>query len=132
MGLLSLPSEALAHGHVHVGFGFGFYAPFYPYPGPYPFYGYYPYYGNPPRRLEGARERGVGALELHVKPGKAEVFVDGNFAGKASEFDGSPTVLWMKKGTHQVKIELKGYETIAEAYEVAAGEIFEVHLKMKK
>ena len=94
--------------------------------------GGYPYYGFPPRRLESARARGMGALELHVKPGKAEVFVDEHFAGKAGDFDGSPTLLWLKKGTHKIRISLEGYETFSEDYRLAPGEVFEVHLKLKK
>jgi hypothetical protein len=127
LAILSLPGDVQAGGRVAV--GVGFYAPLYPLHGPYP---YSPYYGNPPRRLELARERGMGALELHVKPGKAEVFVDGRLAGKAGDFDGSPTLLWLKKGTHQIRVSLEGYETFTGDYHLAAGEIFEVHLKMKK
>jgi hypothetical protein len=117
---LSVPGDVQAHGRVAVGVGFY---------GPYP---HFPYYGNPPRRLEWARERGMGALELHVKPGKAEVFVDGHLAGKAGDFDGSPTLLWLRKGTHQIRVSLEGYETFTENYRLVAGEIFEVHLKMRK
>ena len=129
---LGVPGAAQAHGYRAFGprfsFGFGFYAPFYP---PYPYYAY-PYYGFPARDLEAARSRGVGALELHVKPGKAEVRVDGSFAGEAGEFDGSPTLLWLKKGPHRIKVSLAGYQTFDEEYSVAPGEVFEVHLKMKK
>jgi hypothetical protein len=123
---LALPGAAEAHGYVS--FGLGFYAPFYP-PWPYPYYGYH---GNPPRRLYYAEARGVGALELHVKPGKAEVRVDGRLAGEAKEFDGSPSLLWLRKGTHKITVSLAGYQTFEEDYRLAPGEVFEVHLQMKK
>ena len=110
---MALPSPALAHGYV--GFGLGFYAPFYP---PWP-YAYYGYYGNPPRSLHYAEARGVGALELHVKPGKAEVRVDGRLAGEAKEFDGSPSLLWLRKGTHKITVSLAGYQTFEEEYRLA-------------
>jgi hypothetical protein len=132
---LGAPEAAQAHGyHVygpHFWFGLGFYAPFYAGPYAYPYYAY-PYYGFPARDLEAARSRGLGALELHVKPGKAEVRVDGSLAGEAGDFDGSPSLLWLRKGSHRIKVSLPGYETFDEEYSVAPGEVFEVHLKMKK
>jgi len=137
LSMLALPGIADAHGRGRVVvygprafFGFGFYPGFYGfYPGP------YGYWGAPPRGgmdLNFVRAMGIGALELHVKPGKAEVWVDGQFAGKASDFDGWPSYLWMKKGTHKITVYQGGYETFNEKYDVAPGTVFEVHLKLNK
>ncbi len=138
---LSLPGSAEANGRRFGGFGrarfygFGFYPGFYP--SPY-FYGFAPgpygYLGAPAGGLDlnFARLMGWGALDLSVKPGKAEVWVDGQFVGKAGDFDGYPSYLWLAKGPHEVVIYRGGYETFSERYEVAPGTVFEVHLKMKK
>ena len=140
---LTLPGSAEAHGRRIVGFGparfygFGFYPAFYgsPYfygfaPGPYGYFGAVPPAGG--LDLNFARLMGWGALDLEVKPGKAEVWADGQFVGKAGDFDGYPSYLWLAKGTHEVVVYQGGYETFAERYEVAPGTVFEVHLKMKK
>jgi hypothetical protein len=138
---LTLPGSAEAHGRRFAGFrpprfyGFGFYPAFYA--SPY-FYGFAPgpygYLGAPAGGLDlnFARLMGWGALDLNVKPGKAEVWVDGQFVGKAGDFDGYPSYLWLAKGPHEVVVYEGGYETFRERYEVAPGSVFEVHLKMKK
>jgi PEGA domain len=138
LATLALPAAGEAHGRgrvviagprVYFGFGYGWF----------PYYGYalrgYGYYPLPPRGgldLGYARVKGWGALDLHVKPGKAEVWVDGRFAGRASELDGRPSYLWLRKGTHEIAVYRKGYETFRETYEITPGAVFPLHLKMTK
>ena len=45
-------------------------------------------------------------LKLNVDPGRAAVFVDGHFAGHASEFGRG---MLLNPGKHQVMIDLPGY-----------------------
>jgi hypothetical protein len=119
---VAVPGTAQAYFRPRAFVGFGFYPGYYGYP-----YGYAP-------RIDRnyARLMGWGALDLHVKPGKAEVWVDGHFAGKAGDFDGWPSVLWLEKGEHDITVYLGGYQTFKEKYSVEPGTIFDVHLKMEK
>jgi PEGA domain len=149
-------AEARGHGHGHFGgpfvvggfvatpfvgggfwgpgfWGGGFWGPAYAYG-----YGYGPYWGPFAYAPKGgidrnyARLMGWGAVDLHVKPGKAEVWVDGHYVGKASDFDGSPSYLWMNKGSHKVVVYSGGYVTFEQQYEIGPGDVHELHLKMEK
>ena len=94
-------------------FGFSYY--------PYRHYGYYPsysgygsygyrssygrgYYGNGPRL--------TGALRLNVKPGHAQVFVDGYFVGSVDDFDSTLQRLRLEEGPHKIEIQAAGYEPL--------------------
>ena len=129
--VLALPAAVEAHGRVVIagpGLYFGYGWPGYAAPWG---WGYYP----PPRvgpDLGYARVRGFGALDLHVKPGNAEVWVDGRFAGKAGDLDGWPSYLWLRKGSHEIVVYRKGYETFRESYDIEPGTVFPVRLKMTK
>ena len=70
------------------------------YPAPYA-YGYYPYYGPP-----------EADLRLLGKPNKAEVYVDGYFAGIVDEFDGFFQRLHVPPGQHEITLRLEGYRTV--------------------
>ena len=82
-----------------VGSRFGFYAP--------------SRAGELARATRAARLSGLGALDLNIKPKKTAVYVDGKYVGVASDFDGSPGYLWLKKGTHQLVFHKDGYRTLA-------------------
>ena len=88
---------------------------------PYRHYGYYPsyygygsygyrssygrgYYGNGPRL--------TGALRLNVKPGHAQVFVDGYFVGSVDYFDSVLQRLRLEEGPHKIEILAAGYESL--------------------
>lgn len=135
---LLLPSIADAHGrrgggrvvvrsHASPYFGFGY--GWGPYWGSYwdPFWGqpyaYGPYaYG--PREgadMNAAAIAGYGAVDLDVKPNRAEVWVDGKFVGEARDLDGSPAYLWLKDGTHRVVISKGGYVSLDTKVDVLRG-----------
>jgi hypothetical protein len=138
------PSEAQARGHhgggrVFVG-GFGFdpyfasgwgYGPYYPYWGfgPGPYYGGYGYAAR--ADTNAAMIAGVGGLDMKVKPGAAEVWVDGKYVTEAKNLDGSPSYLWMKEGTHQLQIRKGGFATFETQVDVQRGILkeFKLHLK---
>ena len=100
----------------HYGFYGDFYGPFYGFNGRYG----YPYHYGPYRGPEGglnpiqARLMGWGAIDVHVKPSKAEVWVDGNYVGTARELDGHPSYLWLEEGNHRVTIYRGGFVTYDE------------------
>lgn len=122
------------------GYGRGFRYYSYPYPSLY-FYGFYPYslwfdfwwdpwYGYPyypygyPYRYYGwwRSSRGeydttyleyrTGEIWFDVQPSSAEIFVDNEFWGPASELNGWWNSQPLEKGEHKIRITAPGYETI--------------------
>ena len=53
----------------------------------------------------------TGGLRLEVEPKSAEVYVDGNYAGVVSDFDGRFHHLELTAGGHQVELRAPGYQT---------------------
>jgi hypothetical protein len=53
----------------------------------------------------------AGRLEFKVEPSSATVIVDGVVRGQARDFDGTPAILELPEGVHQVVLEAPGYET---------------------
>jgi hypothetical protein len=113
----------------YFGFGFGSYwGPWSPwaYGGPYAF------------RPEGgidmgfAMMAGFGALDLNVKPGSAEVWVDGRFVAEARELDGYPSFLWLQEGEHRVQIYKGGFLTFDERVGVQRGARQELKVRLEK
>ena len=115
-------------------YGYG-YPPYYY---DYPYYSYYPWWGlagfgfyssaaydagyaggggsyevSEPEAVDdsAASERPARAcgIRLLVDPPEAAVFVDGDYAGTAGEFDGSNRVLVVSPGHHEIVLKLTGY-----------------------
>ena len=137
-----VPREALAHGHGHVvvGVGLGGFYGWGPYwgwgpyggggwgwgPGPY-------YYGEPGRGVLGyAMASGMGALDMNVKPNRAEVWVDGRYVADARELDGDPSYLWLKQGTHHIVVYKSGYRSYERDVDVHVGVIRELKAVLEK
>lgn len=55
--------------------------------------------------------RETAELKISVKPGRAAVFIDGQFIGHADEFDGLGHGLLVTPDKHRVRIALPGYQT---------------------
>lgn len=115
---------------IHLGFGgayyFGSYSPFYRgYP-----YGYA--YRERPGGLNPAIARaiGIGGLDLNIKPRKAEVFVNGEYAGTVADFDGYPSFLWLDEGDHIVTIYKGGFKTFEENFAIKAGVVYPVKFQL--
>jgi len=53
----------------------------------------------------------MGALDLDISPGRAQVFLDGQRIGTADDFDGWPKYLWLPEGTYELVFYLDGYQT---------------------
>jgi hypothetical protein len=51
-------------------------------------------------------------LRVNVKPNQASVYVDGFFAGKVAEFDGSLQRLHLLPGEHEIVVYLEGYRSL--------------------
>ena len=74
-------------------------------------YGTYGSYGYP-----------VGELRLKVEPRDAQVFIDGYYAGRVDDFDGTFQSLRLEDGEYQVEIVLPGYEPLAFDVRILPGE----------
>ena len=145
-GLTTLGSTAAeAHGgrgggHVVVRGGYRFgYAPFAygwgfsPFFSPYWAYGVGPYYNQMAGGVDMnvAMIAGWGAVEMNVKPNRADVWVDGKYIGEARDLDGYPSYLWLEKGPHHVAVYKAGYRTFEEDVDVARGMRRELKLRLE-
>ena len=127
------------HGSYYGRYGWwGYRDPYYYWPwwwGGGPYYTYpYPYYYEPGYRYGSGYgyDRDSGALDLDVSPERAEIYVDGQRVGRADDFDGFPSYLWLPKGTYDVVIYLPGFETISRQYSVYAGVVIDVEDSMQR
>jgi hypothetical protein len=84
----------------YFGFGFGPYGAFGPWGGPWAGYGQ----AGGLDIMTVAKMTGWGALDLNVRPNRADVWVDGKYVGEARDLDGSPSYLWLEKGPHRLAI----------------------------
>lgn len=144
----SLPEPAQAHprgGHrgpvVVVGRGYGF-GPYWGYGLGYGFgygsyfgpYAYGPYAYGPAAGvdLNVAMMAGYGGVEMNVKPGQAEVWVDGKFIAEAKELGGYPSYLWLKEGVHKIVVYKGGYQRFEEEIEVQRGFKKDLRVRLEK
>jgi len=105
--------------------GFGIYAGYpvpytYSYPYPIPVYGY----GAP--RAEVLITPGTtayGGVALEITPYDADVFVDGQYAGKVQDFDGTTQPLTLAAGTHRIEIQAPGYQPMTVDVGIQAGQV---------
>jgi hypothetical protein len=143
-GLLALsPADAAAHGRrgmrgrVAVGglyswdpfyFGYGFGYGFGPGFGP-----YFPYDRRPAGGIDlnAAMIAGWGGIDLRVKPGQAEVWVDGKYMDEARELDGTPSFLWLPEGAHRVTVRKGGFLTFEAPIEVRRGTVKRLKIRMR-
>ena len=83
--------------------------------------------------LQGARQAGLGGLDLNVSPKRrTEVYLDGKYVGVVGNFDGYPSYLWLKEGTHQLVLYRNGYLTMARDYRIHPGVVIDVRLRMER
>ena len=81
----------------------------------------------------GARAPAVTAmLKITVQPGRAAVFLDGQYVGHASELGGSVHSLLISPGKHRIKIELPGYRTFETEVNLVQGQKSEVKTELVK
>lgn len=141
----TMPEDAEAHGRGGAGHGptvvvrgGGFYgAPFFN-----PYWGFGmgwgPYWGGAPFPpilgvdLNLAAANGLGVIDLRVKPGEAEVWLDGKFYGEAKDFDGTPSLLWLKEGPHRLIVYRGGYERFEEDIEAQRGQLKKLKVHLEK
>jgi len=104
-----------------MGFGpYGGWGPYYP--------GFYPPGGVD---MNAAMMAGFGAVELNVKPNRADVWVDGRYVGEARDLDGYPTYLWLADGAHRLAVHKGGFLVFDEEIDVRRGMKTEIKLKLQ-
>ena len=108
-----------------VSIGFGIFAG---YPVPYAWrysdpiyvYGYHapraPVYFTPGMSL-------YGGVALEMSPYDADVFVDGGYAGKVADFDGTTQPLTLAAGTHRIEVQAPGYAPLVFDVVVEGGQV---------
>ena len=113
----------------YYGYGYGFHGyygyPLYGYWPAYSPYSYYPRYGGyvVADAAQAGRPVPIGAIDLNVKPKKAQVFVDGRYVGLIKNFDGFPNYLWLQRGSYELTFYLPGYENLVRRIDVIPGEV---------
>jgi hypothetical protein len=134
------PPVAEAHGRggrraVYVGGYYGGFYGFAPWLGWSPFYfgawGPYPpafYQPEGGVSMTVAMMTGFGAVDLDIKPNRADVWVDGRYVGEARDLDGYPSYLWLPEGQHRVAVYKGGFIAFEETVSVQRG--MKTHVKL--
>jgi hypothetical protein len=72
------------------------------------------------------------ALRFNVSPNRAEVFIDGSYAGRVDDFDGMFQKLRVRPGQHEVVLYLDGYRTVRERVFVGADSTRTIQLNLPR
>ena len=97
-----------------------------------------PFWGPCEMRREGGIDPNVammvgwGAVDLNVKPNRADVWVDGKYFAEARDLDGSPSYLWLPEGEHQLKVRKGGFVTFETPIDIQRGMVKELKVRMEK
>ena len=103
---------------------------------PYSSYWHYGYWGWPSLSVyagvpyDYAFNPDAGAIDMNIKPKRAEVWVDGKLVGKVGDYDGFPRYLWLDKGEHHIVVHLEGYESLARRVEIKPGVVMALKERM--
>jgi|GEM_PF-583423 len=80
--------------------------------------GYSPGYSAPAPRSRGE----MGALDIAISPSDAEVYLNGEYVGRARDFSGwGRGYLWLEKGTYDIVFYKDGYRTLARQVSIYPG-----------
>ena len=102
---------------IGLGFGYGF---------GYGYGGYYPYYGLYPGPYGYGYGYAGSSLHVMVTPREAEVFVDGYYAGRVDDFDGTFQRLRLEPGEHSVQLYLPGHRSVQQELYLQPGNTFNI------
>jgi PEGA domain len=105
-----------------IGFGIfsGYPVPYtYSYPYPIEVYGY----GAPRSVMITPGTSAYGGVALEITPYDADVWVDGEYAGKVQDFDGTEQPLTLTPGTHRIQVQAPGYEPMTVDVGIQAGQV---------
>ena len=123
-----------------VGFGYGgafFGNPYYHW-GYWPFAWGYPYWGtgiylhDHYQHERQGWEAGAGTVEIDVRPRKADVYVDGVYAGRARDYDGRWDVLYLNPGIRAVELRRDGYQDLRLHLDIRRGRSYHIDQRMQR
>lgn len=108
--------------HTRMSFGIflGYPVPYFAYPYPVPVYGYE---APPAPVVMGPTSTQYGGVSLEITPADASVYVDGDYAGLAGDFDGTRQPLTMTDGRHHLEIDAPGYQPWTFDVDVNPGQV---------
>jgi len=75
---------------------------------------------------------GQASIRTEVKPKDAEVYVDGYYAGRVSDFDGALQRLHVAPGGHTITFYLDGFRTVTQDVYVRADSTFKLNESMQR
>jgi PEGA domain len=64
-----------------------------------------------------------GGIALEISPYDADVYVDGNYAGRVQDFDGTVQPLTVVAGTHRIEVQAPGYAPLVFDVVVEGGQV---------
>ena len=64
-----------------------------------------------------------GGVALEMSPYDADVYVDGTYAGRVEDFDGSKQPLTLVPGTHRIEVQAPGYAPLTFDVGMQAGQV---------
>jgi len=102
----------------HVGYGTSY--PF-SYWDPYAFYNYH--LGIQPGYSYSTYYNRVGGVSFEIDPYDAEVYIDGDFVGYASDFGPEQMPLTLQSGRHHVDLAAPGYQDVSFDITVVPGQV---------
>jgi hypothetical protein len=109
------PRRYYPYGYGAFGLGYFYYDPYTWYPP-----SYYPgYYGSYSGGYYDSFD--VGQLRLIVSPRFGDVYVDGYFAGRVDDYDGTFQALKLEAGPHHIQIVTQGYAPLDFDVRIDAG-----------
>ena len=95
----------------------------------YPYYGGYPYYAGYPYYYGGYY--GISSLRVQVPQREAEVYIDGYYAGRVDNFDGTFQRLHLEPGEHDLELFLPGHRSFMQKIYTQPGSTFRVQHTME-
>jgi hypothetical protein len=96
-------------------------------------YPYYPYAHYPPVVYYPSQVRpDMGALDLDLKPGNTQIYVNGQLIGIADDFDGWPQYLWLESGDYHFIFYRQDRQPIVREYKILSGVVIDVEDRLQR
>lgn len=102
------------YGYGSFGMGYLYYDPYRWHPGA--------GYVDPYRRFGSHSTFDIGELRLDVSPRRAQVYVDGYFAGTVDDFDGAFQAIKLAPGAYRIDVVAHGYEPLTFDVRIGPGQ----------
>jgi hypothetical protein len=74
----------------------------------------------------------TGELKISATPTRAAVFVDNQFAGNVSEFDGAGKAMLLTPGRHNIRVALPGYLPFETVVDLRAHQKLKIQTELVK